>query len=191
MPIETIKHENVIVEIHYDKECGSPLEWENDIIFATWERNSIFSSRKYRPFDEPEEANEWADANGYEILPLYKYEHGQVAYSCSKFSCPWDSGQAGWFLFRHGTFGEHSLAGAKRWLEMFSDWCNGNCYGFIIKSASDDEEIDACWGFIGWDDVTQAYKDQLDWAVKEEQRRQDAALRSEALIDGGWIETQV
>lgn len=32
------------------------------------------------------------------ILPVYMYDHGDLAFSTSPFTCPWDSGQVG-FIF--------------------------------------------------------------------------------------------
>lgn len=191
-PIESIVHKNVVVTIEYDYDCECPLSYAgDDIIFATWERNSKFATRKYRPFDEPSQAQDWAAANGYEILPLYKYEHGCVLYSCGALSCPWDSGQVGWILFRPSSFGENPKASIELWLEMFSNWCNGACYCYSIQSAEDGYDIDSCSGFIGYDSVKEAYTEALEWAVKREQERQDEARRCEELIDGGWVETQV
>lgn len=36
--------------------------------------------------------------NPVAILPVYMYDHGELVFSTSQFTCPWDSGQVG-FIF--------------------------------------------------------------------------------------------
>ena len=43
-------------------------------------------------------------------------------------------------------------------VEIYSQWCNGECYGFRLSEVSkcdkchqvEDKEIDSCYGFYGW-----------------------------------------
>ena len=43
-------------------------------------------------------------------------------------------------------------------IETYSQWCNGECYGFRLSKWSkcdkcnqvEDKEIDSCYGFYGW-----------------------------------------
>ena len=49
-------------------------------------------------YDDEEKAEErvqkWIDKNLF-VLPVHVYEHGGIAMSTGGYSCPWDSGQAG------------------------------------------------------------------------------------------------
>lgn len=68
----------------------------------------------------------------------------------------WDSGTAGFMLY----LPEHKEAwggdpttdelNAQMTAELaeYTDWCNGNCYGYIITDINGDE-VDSCWGLIG------------------------------------------
>lgn len=70
------------------------------------------------------------------VLPVYRYEHGQVSYSTASFSCPWDSGQAG-FIFAHKGFEGLSDEQIEKNLEGeitdFSAWSNGDVYVYDIE----------------------------------------------------------
>lgn len=57
------------------------------------------------------EDEEWLEELGYDdlleiirteyiILPVFKYEHGNIVLNTGGFSCPWDSGQCGW-IYAH------------------------------------------------------------------------------------------
>jgi hypothetical protein len=53
-------------------------------------------------------------------------------------------------------------------LEEYTDWCNGNCHGYVIEKANpcdscghdEGKEIDSCWGFIG-DYIAEAVQEAL------------------------------
>lgn len=188
--METTTHGDVTVTIKRDSFCDSPLEdRDDDIIFATWERNSIFNDRKFRPFDEPEDAAPYADANGYLIFPLFKYEHGNVQYDITAFSCRWDSGQVGFFLVKEGCFTDPEKF-ARQWLDTMSDWCNGEVYGYVITENATGDVLDSCWRFFGFDSVTEAAGEALEWAQEQAAKNKAERERSAALVEGAWVETQ-
>jgi hypothetical protein len=44
------------------------------------------------------------------VLPIYKFEHGGVAFSAGSFSCPWDSGFVGYIALSKATIrGEYGV----------------------------------------------------------------------------------
>ena len=109
------------------------------------------TKRGESPFSEPSDVAPWAKANGFICYPVFKYEHGNVAYSLGAFSCPWDSGQCGYLLLSRKEWkrrGKRSDSYAKGALESYTSWCNGEVFGYIIED-SDGNELDSCWGFIG------------------------------------------
>jgi len=164
--VETFDVDNLSVEIHYDDSCQDfEEEFDNDedssVIICTWERSSTVS--KHNPFVEPEDAAAFAKKHKRVLYDLWKYEHGNVAYRAGEtgdrpgypFTCQFDSGQVGYVLVKEEAkewAGMELLEFANNHLEYFSDWCNGNVYGYIIRDA-DGEELDSCWGFIGFENV--------------------------------------
>ena len=85
----------------------------------------------------------------YNIQYIYKYEHGQVAYNTGGFSCPWDSGRAGFIVSKHDYDTQDSI------VKEYSHWANGEVYGFTVED-DEGEVLDSCGGFIGdWDDVAE------------------------------------
>lgn len=138
------------IEIHYDDHPESPREWGHDSTFWT------FHSRYRSPDPDPDPDYDLSDCVW---LPVFMYDHGGVVYNTTGFHCPWDSGCVG-FIFMEKSrireiYGWKRITKAreeqvKTWLrnevETYSQWANGQVYGFITKDP-DGEEIDSCWGF--------------------------------------------
>lgn len=69
----------------------------------------------------------------------------------------WDSGTAGFMLYlpkhKEAWGGDPTTdeLNAQMTAELveYTDWCNGNCYGYIITDINGDE-VDSCWGLIGY-----------------------------------------
>jgi len=93
------------------------------------------------------------------ILPVYKYEHGNIRLSTSDgypFNDRWDSCQIG---FIYTTEERRKKLGVKRSREEikkqlsdeiqdYSDYISGDIYGYIIEDESGDV-LDSCFGYIG------------------------------------------
>lgn len=102
-------------------------------------------------------------------LPVYIYEHSGISLSTTPFGCRWDSGQVGYI---YCTVAEAKAEGWKKeWLdgrsirqaaldvfrgaiETFSQYLNGDVYGFELENP-DGDEIYSCWGFFGDDGIKQ------------------------------------
>jgi hypothetical protein len=91
---------------------------------------------------------------------LFLYDHGNTIYQVSEtgnpFSCPWDSGRVGSLFINKKESGGYRKKGAaaqrfknaQAIAEEYTDWANGNIWGYVIYSDEDDH-LDSCWGFIG------------------------------------------
>lgn len=166
-------------------DCGStesPLDhYDSHVRLVTFERHGYVNDsgvkrREKSPFSEPEEVRTWAANNGFHCYPVFKYEHGNVAYSIAPFSCPWDSGQAGYLLLsleEWSAMDDKADSYAKGTLESYSSWCNGEIYGWIVED-EDGETLESCWGYIGESDY--ALQEGLDTAEGIEKRRKRSRL---------------
>lgn len=104
----------------------------------------------------------------YAVFTVYAYEHGNIMFSPSEggnpFSCPWDSGCAGIIALKKSDVGTpgavsknakgeivHTVGTyfeqAKQICDLYSSWCNGEVYGFVIED-EDGEHVDSCYGFL-------------------------------------------
>lgn len=128
--------------------------------------------------DKVEKYHEHEDAVPAElkllILPLYLYDHSGITMSTGSFSCSWDSGQVGW-IFTTASIIQHEWDGdwehAERYLkgdvQTYSHYIEGAVYGFTVwehedtEHYSEGEEIDACWGFYGYDHKESGLMDTL------------------------------
>ena len=114
------------------------------------------------------------DKNVFAVLPVYRYEHGGVAYNTTGFSCPWDSGQVGWIVayrddvFKAWGFKRRTkralatvLACLTAEVEELSQWANGDVYGYRIVDEGTGDVVDDCYGYYGHDAVTEAARDAM------------------------------
>jgi len=105
------------------------------------------------------------------ILPLYLFDHSGMTVSTTPFSCPWDSGQAGFAYMlleeaRRECGGEEDpKEWARRMIEAevkeYGQYLSGDVWGFEIKEYDwnpDSEEweeegevVESCYAFYGRD----------------------------------------
>jgi len=175
--VETITHGDWRIRIVYDDDCQSPQGECNLGTMITWDRN--YQSPDKNEFASPEEFDRWWFGNEdcddvfrddapekdprCVRLPVYKYEHGGVAYSTGPFGSTWDSGQVGWIFTTPESV---ELTGApldslekqlKSEVEYYSKWASGQCYGYVFEERNgcthcgheEWEEVESCYGFIG------------------------------------------
>jgi hypothetical protein len=145
------------VTIDWDNDTESPREWCNlGVLGIVDKHGSLIGDKGADPRDIPSDA--------VHILPVYKYEHGGVAYNTGGFSCPWDSGQVGYIWTTESgirdCYGstppsdEKILQSLRDEVEVFSQWANGDILRFTIHEQDENGEwfyVESCGGFIGTD----------------------------------------
>lgn len=154
------------VTLHYDHDPEDPCKW------GGWKVYSF--NRRHASFRNP---SEFYDEHGNLRIgfrtklrhglafPLSYYEHGlchwSIAGTRSYPDARWDSvSHAGFIVWEDKP--EHlpsdDRAGdASSFLEIYTDWCNGNYFGCEIEkpetcphcSHTEWEYVDSCWGFPG------------------------------------------
>ena len=115
----------------------------------------------------------------YIILPLFVYEHGGITMNTSGFSCPWDSGQVGFIYVSVAEakkeYGWNRLTSKRRKqiesylrqeVETYDKYLTGDVWGYVIYEEEDDP-IESCWGFYGYDECEREAIEMLKWAEKE------------------------
>jgi hypothetical protein len=142
-----------MIKITYDEDGA---QWLTDEIhegdfgtFVAWHRRSSLGKVN---FPRHEEYLERVPAGALRV-PVYLYEHGGMALSTEPFSCPWDSGQVGIWIFTSEdlvkVYGEDTdetrataVEGVAAQLRYMTDVYAGNVWRF-------ESEDDACGGFVG------------------------------------------
>lgn len=108
---------------------------------------------------------------GYKIQRVFGYIHSNISLSLAPFSCPWDSGTFGFIVFEEGEFGVNDR-GLNGFVKAWDALLNGEVYGFTITETTgcehcgnqQEEEISACWGFYGFDNLSDMVKEMLGYA---------------------------
>jgi len=176
-PVETCEVNGFTVEIHYDPDATSPRDDLHDCEMVLEIKNYDLPNDAGVNLDDfATEQDFMAHLTGSEnalvIQRVYGYIHSGIALNAGECTYPfndrWDSGVAGvayvtaknWADTQGtewtGTVEQVTQAGAliKSDVEAYSQYLNGECYGYRILD-TDGEEMDSCWGFTGWDDVEQ------------------------------------
>lgn len=156
--------------MHKDNTFVRGIDWDdyernNPEANATeWEELDLLNPGEFANWDVHQEAIEFANLSCL-VLPVYKYEHSQVAYSVHPFSCRWDSGQVGFIWcskeqIDHEWQGDRSKAEGYLGCEVstYGQWANGEVYRYAVKL--DGIYIDGCGGY--YDDST-----KLDYVTSE------------------------
>lgn len=195
------ENDKAVLSVQYDQDCESPRSWDNLGTLLTWTRNyNSPDENKFtdsRDFLEELSYNlakniEWSliqgktDVQLYKIiekyafiLPVYKYEHGGVAYSTRTYKgrahhAEWDSGQVGWiYVTKEAVRKEWSvkrispglqetvIKNLKGEVEIYSSYANGEVYGYKLEKkiviCNDGECTGVCT--CGSDDVTVELKE--------------------------------
>ncbi len=152
------------LEIYFDYHAESPREWDNLTKMYCFHRNYNLGDEHNIDYNDYDNFNDMITDNFSEddiVVPLYMYEHGNIALSTSPFHCRFDSGQLGFVVVtkddiikEYGSDSKENRETALRVLEgeveTYHNFVSGQVYGYILKD-TDGEEIDSCWGFYGYD----------------------------------------
>jgi len=151
MNYQTIQVDDISVEVFYDQHAESPRQWDNMTKFIMFHRRYNLPhevdihEQDYSSWDEMEEElhqqYKW-------VYPVFMYDHSGLAFSINSFSCRFDSGQVGFVVCDEGEASD-ACAWAKAELQTYSDYANGNVFGFLVEENG--EHIHSCGGFYGSD----------------------------------------
>jgi hypothetical protein len=167
------------LEIRYDSDTDSPRAWSNLGYFITVERNyqcpdnhEALQSIVRVTGEEADSAEDHVERikNAIEeemsekvayIFPVYRYEHGNVAYRRGSAS-GFDYSNCGFYIVTDKNLKDwdgDNVPNAEKVekiidaeLETYTQYANGEVYGFILYDDNGDEE-DSCWGFYSIEDI--------------------------------------
>ena len=159
---QTIKVENMSVEIIVDDYAENPREWCNSTKFVMFHKrlnlpNELdIKNEDYGSWDEMQEALD----NQYKwVYPVFMFDHSGLAFSINSFDCKFDSGQVGFIVSDEGT-PEEAYMHATSELKTYGDYANGDVYG--VRVFEDTEMIDFQYGYYGCDHEDSGLKHELD-----------------------------
>lgn len=146
----------IVLKIIADTDAESPVEADieaDQVVFAVYHRNRLNPSDKKLPTAEDAKAfaaENAGDDKEWAVFDLFAYEHGNIMFKAgasNPFGCDFDSGQIGIIALKRAEFSGDLLEIANSICDGYSDWANGEVYGYVIEGVGDDN--DSCWGFVG------------------------------------------
>ena len=169
MKDQTINVENISVEIICDDFADSPRSWDNTTKFIMFHKRYDLPNEAGIRHEDYASWEEMEDALCREykwVQPVYMYDHGglafyhgNVALSINQFGCPFDSGQVGFIVSNEGNAREAYLNTTQE-LKVFEHYINGEVY--LVRVFEDTEEVDACYGYYGYDHRESGLFEELD-----------------------------
>ncbi len=160
------------VTVFHDECCESPAEHD-----GSWKPYSF--STRHSNFKHPRDFNRAALGRKLQVgtaFLLSYFEHGNCVWSLRGEGpqCPWDNVDVAGVLVweespKHmgAKTKEERAKDARAFLEEYTAWCNGECYGFSIKDETD-EVIESCGGFLSTKHMLEEIKalvgeEEIEW----------------------------
>lgn len=185
--MKQIEYKGHIIKIGTDDSPSNPrIEFDNCCKMVCFHKDYKLGDEKdynrsdYNSWDELKK-DIIKQENAVVILPLYLYDHSGITISTTPFSCRWDSGQVGFVYMTRKSikndFGIKRLtkkalinlqAILKSEVKAYDDYLTGNVYGYQIYLKDNDNLIDACGGYFGYE------SDESKW---------DVLLAAKAIVD--------
>jgi len=166
-------------------------EWDNLGTMVCWHRRYKLGDEQ--PSCSPDEYDLPDNAIS---LPLYLYDHSGITMSTAPFNDRWDSGQVGFIYVTKEKLQAEGLGDKTKdeiesylraEVETYDDYLTGAVYQYIILD-SEDNIIDSCSGFFGYDHeksglLTNA-KDEINAILKKKRQKHFSQLKE-------WIKHSV
>lgn len=205
-----------IIADPYGGAHNNPAEEDEAIVFAVLHGRYSNSERaKGLGLTTPEAIEAYAHEKRatWAAFPLYLYDHSGTTYRASQGGNPFvgrlpqghaefDSGRVGSIFVDFEAVGckkswkkaqklAHAFKAAQGFCEYYTDWANGNIWGYVIED-EDGEHVDSCWGFIGdWDGddlALDAGREALEHFAEDAKAAKAAALAEEIAEEAAALE---
>lgn len=164
----TIFYKSNYIILGDERISGDPIEWLEEQLGVKPEFE--YTNRRLKELSD-------LFCQKFIALPVYKYEHSGIVLATTPFSCPWDSGQVGfimatpkevreWYGVSRVTkkVRERALESLRGEIETFSQFLEGEVYGFRIID-EDGDEVDGCSGFYGDNHLENGMLDYIDLSL--------------------------
>ncbi len=167
------------MELVPDEDADNPREWGNLAHLIMFHREGYGDKHNFDPGDSLDELVEnIVDSEGPIVwLPIYCYQHGNIAFSTGNgypFNDPWDAGLIGVGYITLADIRKEwnlkKVSPQKRaWaeelirteLEVYTQYVSGDVWGVRILD-EDGEEVDSCWGLYGYEYAEQKGERMLE-----------------------------
>ena len=175
---ESIEYKGHIIRIETDDSPLNPrTEFDNCCKMVCFHKNYKLGDEKdynrsdYNSWDELKK-DIVKQENVVIIIPLYLYDHSGITISTTPFSCRWDSWQVGFvYMTRESIKNDFGIKRLtlkaltkiqeiiKSEVKVYDDYLTGNVYGYQIYLKDNDNVIDSCSGYFGYE------PDESKWDV--------------------------
>lgn len=195
--VDTFEVKGLKVGIIQDEDASNPREdFDNFGHMVCFHRRYDLGDQ--HDFSSPDDVIEWLQGQGRDViyLPIYAYEHGGITLRTGAFNDPFDSGQVGIiYVTREEVRKEYNckriskatlrkvIALLNAEVEEYDSYLTGDVWGYVIEDENE-EVLDSCWGFYGYQYCKDEAKEQAEWyatdiASKKWQAAHEQAVEAE------------
>jgi hypothetical protein len=174
--------DKIVVYVEPDYSAEDPCSYDGWKVHSFGRRHSNYADPRDVGFDDDGQPTEELREKLKKGLAfkLSYFEHSNCGWSLQGegYDCPWDSVNfAGLLVWEQdeGDLGpstfEERQKDARGFIETYTDWCNGRCFGYRAAKVRDcptcgqeeevDDHVDSCWGFIGAKALLEGIKESL------------------------------
>ena len=169
--IKSYEIKNHKINVFYDQSSDSPRDWDNQgkmlLLHRDYDLAFEDNSLDKEDTDQIQSFMDKVLSSGGVVLPVYMYEHGNIALSTKRdypFNCLWDSSFIGFIYCEKKNFEGLKKSQVEKNLvsevKTYSQFLSGQVYGFSIEKKEtckvckkeDSDLIDSCWGFYDIDE---------------------------------------
>lgn len=168
----TVRLEGYRAELVQDQDPTSPKEWDQVGTLVTWHRRYCFEVDGQKEFGTPEDFREKAKAEAWVYVLVGMIDHSGISLYADGGpavgdAAGWDSGTVGYIYTTEARWLELCWEQAKGpspadWreqaekvlrqeIEVWDQYVCGDVYGVVVVREADDETVDSCFGFYGYD----------------------------------------
>lgn len=200
--IETKTHRGLTINVFHDELGDNPRDWDPlGTMICFHNRYDLGDKNDYNSDD----FNGWEsmmkavekDNGTCVFLPVYMYEHGNIALSTSRkypFDCQWDAGRLG-FIFvskkdirkEYGKAGKVEIEKAKTIMmnevEIYSKYVSGECYLFSVEDENE-ENLESRGGFYDTDEALKEGLEAAEYLADDIERMAPTKAREELEANG-------
>ena len=154
------------LDIHHDSDVESPCENDGFKLYSFIRDHRSHRDPEKLPFSK-RALKRMFDRQAAWLLDYYEHSLCSWSLAGAGHQCQWDTSRCAGILVWAQPLADLNRDPAARtkqaesFLEVYTDWCNGNCYWYRLEDENE-EDVDTCGGYYGDDHLIDGLNETLE-----------------------------